>query len=261
MDAEANSKESKEACVQKGPSAESLSDLPGKYGHRSMPVVPHNKFLWTKKATAHDMFKLKEEENREIERREKLVKELKKHKKFEEDEVRRKNVKFAKEMVGCLDVHTGTEEPVCGLELWSTKDEEVVGGPGWVRVRAVIDSGAGASVGPRSLVGKDKLRESPGSRNGQHFTSASGETLKNEGEVVLNSFTEQGQTLCATFQIADITRPLLSVSKICEKGNFVYFGQRGGVILHTVTGMKTYFTRENGIYVLDLYIKEADMGF
>ena len=160
-----------------------------------------------------------------------------------------------------LGVVSDNEAPVCGLEPWSNKVDEKVGGPGWVKIRAVVDSGAGASVGPKSLARTDLIKESRGSKVGQCFTSASGETMRNEGEVVLKCYTESGQALAATFQIADITRPLLSVSNICEKDNLVYFGKRGGMILNLTSGQKTSFGRESGIYVLDLYVRECDVGF
>ena len=144
--------------------------------------------------------------------------------------------------------------------MWGQNLTDQPGGEGWVRVRAVVDSGAGASVGPRSLAGARNLKPSMGSKAGQTFTSASGDTLRNEGEVVLSTFTETGCGLRATFQIADITRPLLSVSSICERGNLVSFGAKGGVIVHE-SGRKTYFGRERGIYVLDLYVRAHEVGF
>ena len=56
-------------------------------------------------------------------------------------------------------------------------------------------------------------------------------------------------------------RSLLSVSKICEMGSLVSFGQNGGVIHHVESGVKTYFGRSNGIYVTDLYVPKIEVGF
>ena len=97
-------------------------------------------------------------------------------------------------------------------------------GEGWVKIRAVVDSGAGQSVGPRSLADPSKIKPSAGSKAGQCFTSASGDSLPNEGELVLAAVSEDGRSMQATFQVADITRPLLSVSKICEKGHMLCLG-------------------------------------
>ena len=56
------------------------------------------------------------------------------------------------------------------------------------------------------------------------------------------------------FQIADVTKPLVSVSAICELGNRVIFGRSGGVVQNLKTGLETPFIRKNGIYVLDMWL-------
>ena len=75
--------------------------------------------------------------------------------------------------------------PACGLEQWTRSMHDTPGEEDWIVFQAVIDSGAGASVGPRALIAQGRLKESFGSRTGQTFTSASGKVMKNEGEVVL----------------------------------------------------------------------------
>ena len=65
----------------------------------------------------------------------------------------------------------------------------------------------------------------------------------------------------ATFQIADVTRPLLSVSKICELGNLISFGANGGVIMNVESGHKTYFGRSNIIYVMELWVHKSEVVF
>ena len=105
------------------------------------------------------------------------------------------------------------------------------------------------------------IKESIGSRAGQFFTSASGETIPNEGEVTLATLTEEGIAMKASFQIAGIRRPLLSVGEISEAGNMIYFGRKGGVIYNLESGTKTYFGKEGGIYVIDLYVRKNEAGF
>ena len=48
---------------------------------------------------------------------------------------------------------------------------------------------------------------------------AAGAKIANQGEKKLKVVTEEGQEAEATFQIAEATRPLSAVSKICDKGN------------------------------------------
>ena len=49
-----------------------------------------------------------------------------------------------------------------------------------------------------------------------------------------------------------------AVSAICEKGNRVIFGKAGGVIQSVRTGRLIPFQREDGIYVLSLWLEEGD---
>ena len=124
----------------------------------------------------------------------------------------------------------------------------------WVKVETVLDSGAAESVAPSSVAPWVKVRESVGSQNGQTYQSASGTKIANEGEKELQVVTEDGIEAEATFQVADVTRPLSAVSKICDKGNMVVFTQEGGFIQNGM-GHRTFFRRENNVYMMDLYIK------
>ena len=124
----------------------------------------------------------------------------------------------------------------------------------WVKVETVLDSGAAESVAPSSVAPWVKTCESVGSRNGQTYQSASGTKIANEGEKRLQVVTEDGIEAEATYQVADVTRPLSAVSKICDKGNIVVFTQEGGFIQNSM-GNRTVFRRENNVYMMDLYIK------
>ena len=63
------------------------------------------------------------------------------------------------------------------------------------------------------------------------------------------------------FQVADVSRPLISVSAICEMGNRVIFGRGGGVVQSLLTGAETPFYRKNGIYHLNMWVYDGDQGF
>ena len=63
------------------------------------------------------------------------------------------------------------------------------------------------------------LAESPGSRRGQEFLMGDGGTIPNLGQKSLNLVDESvGRDLSSVFQIAGVTRPLMSVGKICDEG-------------------------------------------
>ena len=132
----------------------------------------------------------------------------------------------------------------------------------WVKVDSVMDSGAAAPVAPPSMLPNVKIEPSPGSVRGQNFTSASKHKLKNLGQQRTNACTEEGDPTSVLFQIADVSKPLVSVASICERGNRVIFGKAGGVVQNLTTGKEIPFHRRNGIYILSLWLMDSeDQGF
>ena len=60
------------------------------------------------------------------------------------------------------------------------------------------------------------------------------------------------------FQIAEVSRPLTSVCEVCDSGNIVVFGSKGGYVLALDGQSKTRFERTGGIYELDLWIENSE---
>ena len=102
-----------------------------------------------------------------------------------------------------------------------------------------------------------KIEDSEGSLRGQKFTSASKHKLKNLGQQKILACSEEGDELEVLSQIADVSKPLVSVSSICERGNRVIFGKSGGVVKNNYTGAEIPFYRKNGIYVLSLWLADG----
>ena len=100
-------------------------------------------------------------------------------------------------------------------------------GKRWIKVESVVDSGAAAPVAPPSMAPHVQVEESEGSKRGQKWTSASKHTLKNLGQQRIHAATETGNPTDVLFQIAEVGKPLVSVSAICERGNRVIFGKGG----------------------------------
>ena len=131
----------------------------------------------------------------------------------------------------------------------------------WIKVDSVVDSGASAPVAPPSMAPGAPIRPSEGSKRGQKYTSASKHKLANLGEQLLQACTEEGEPTEVLFQIADVSRPLVSVSAICEMGNRVIFGRSGGVVQSLTTGIETPFYKRNGIYILSMWLKDGESDF
>ena len=74
--------------------------------------------------------------------------------------------------------------------------------------------------------------------------------------------TEEGVPCMVDFQIADVSKPLMSVGKICDQGHEVVFRRDGGVIRSLYDGTETRFARDKGLYMLNIWSPLPDgQGF
>ena len=86
----------------------------------------------------------------------------------------------------------------------------------------VIDSGAAETGLPTHWFMDHELKESPGSRSGQHDLAANGDAIFNDGEKVLVLADKDGDNLRHTkFQVCESNTALGSVMKIVKHGNRV----------------------------------------
>ena len=86
------------------------------------------------------------------------------------------------------------------------------------------------------------------------YTSASKHKLVNKGQQSIHACTEEGDFMDVLFQVAEVSKPLVSVSALCERGNRVIFGRSGGVVQNLKTGQDIPFYRRNGIYILSMWL-------
>ena len=80
--------------------------------------------------------------------------------------------------------------------------------------------------------------------------------MPNEGEKHLHIVTDDGSAAQIPWQVTGVRKPLMSVSKLCDRGNRVTFGRGGGVIYNVQTGQLTPFHRNGGVYTLGLWVKQ-----
>ena len=93
----------------------------------------------------------------------------------------------------------------------------------------------------------------PGAAEGRRIQPFRAKVL-DLGEQLLTATTEDGEATEVLFQVADVSRPLVSVSAICDMGNRVMFRKAGGVVRNVATGKETPVYRKNGIYVLTIWL-------
>ena len=128
----------------------------------------------------------------------------------------------------------------------------------WSPWSTVLDSGSAVHVCNGQGAEEVPIVESEGSRRGQHFIAANGSRMPNVGQQHLRFSTEDGAAVRLTYQVADVKRPLCSISQLCDQGNRVMFTRRGGgVIYNPHTKASTTFRRDGALYVLDMWRDRA----
>jgi len=112
--------------------------------------------------------------------------------------------------------------------LQAVGDETKVTGD-WEPCDVVMDSGAFVSVGPRSLGVKAgyTVEESPGSKAGICYTSASGNEMPNLGQRFMAVLTEEGTVRGMEQQVCDVTRPLEAIRANVKAGHAIVFDDDG----------------------------------
>ena len=104
--------------------------------------------------------------------------------------------------------------------------------------------------------------DSPGSRRGQGFVVGNGARVPNEGQVQLNL--EMGSAdgtvrkLASTSQVAEINRPLVSVSKICDAGLTCVFNGAGSDVMNAKGVAICRSERGGGLYVSKMKLKPPE---
>ena len=124
-----------------------------------------------------------------------------------------------------------------------------------------LDSGAVIHVCSTDDCPGYLLEESAGSKRGQHFLMGDGGEIPNLGEKKLNLCDSSGNKVSSVFQIAAVTRPLMSVGKICDEGHEVTFNAVMAVVKDKSGSEICRFERQpGGLYVAKMKLKNP-MGF
>ena len=143
-------------------------------------------------------------------------------------------------------------------------DQVLMANDAWedIEFEVALDSGSVVHVcAPGDCPGY-MLQESPGSKRGQEFQMGDGGLIKNLGQKQLNlSDSMIGRDVQSVFQIAAVTRPLMSVGRICDEGHEITFNNRCAVVRTKEGEELCRFSREpGGLYVAKLKLR-SPAGF
>ena len=129
-----------------------------------------------------------------------------------------------------------------------------------IEFEVALDSGAVVHVCSDLDTPGYVLEASPGSRVGQNFVMGDGGKTPNLGQKQLNLQDGDGN-FKSTFQIAAVTRPLMSVGRICDNDNEVTFTKTQAVVRDSQGHDVCTFQRQpSGLYTAKLRLKAPGFG-
>jgi hypothetical protein len=148
------------------------------------------------------------------------------------------------------------------LEEKSKSNENVINNveEGWELISVLIDSGSTETVAPKDSLRGYELMSTDWSEAGKGYSAANGSDIPNLGEKIVKGQAMNGMWCTMRFQICEVTKPLGSVSRICQAGSRVVFGppNEGSYIEHVTTGKRTVLRQCKGLYYLDVWVAPAD---
>ena len=136
----------------------------------------------------------------------------------------------------------------------------------WVDVEfeVALDSGSTDNVCHKGDAPGYTVMPSPGSKRGQNFVIGNGKTISNDGQINLNleTMADDPNSIASIFQVAGVSRPLMSVGKICDNDMDVIFGKDKARVLTKGGAEVCTFTRSNGgLYLAKFRLKKPADGF
>ena len=129
--------------------------------------------------------------------------------------------------------------------------------PEFIEVEMTLDTGASVHAINRLDLPGFVVTESEGSRAGQNFQAAGGKLIANEGQVLLSMLAPGTDCeLTCNVQVAQVTRPLLSVTKMTESGKLSVVCKKDvAMILDENQKVLATFNRSGGFYVATMRVR------
>ena len=126
-------------------------------------------------------------------------------------------------------------------------------------VDITLDSGACENVIDAEDAPGYLVIESAGSKRGQNFVVGDGGRLPNEGQVELNMESHiEGRAnvpVRVNYQVAGVSRPLMSVAKVCAQGHTCVFTKEGAKVMDDRQRTIGEFKQKGGLYVSTMTLK------
>ena len=129
-----------------------------------------------------------------------------------------------------------------------------------MEVEVAADSGCGDHVASPDDIPGYTVEPSEASRKGCGFIAADGGRIDNLGQAVLQ-LQAGSQRITAPFSVARVSRPLMSIGKICDQGHKVTFSKHKAVVTDASGKTICTFVRDKGLYLLKFRLKAPRSPF
>ena len=127
-----------------------------------------------------------------------------------------------------------------------------------------LDSGATGHVCHSGDVLGYVVEASPGSKAGQGFIVGNGARVPNNGQSLLSlqPSGKNGNSASTMFQVGAVSRPLMSVGRLCDNGMDILFKKDRADVLASDGSVILSFERQvGGLYFAKLSLKRPTNGF
>ena len=145
--------------------------------------------------------------------------------------------------------------------LLNSADVKVNDNDGWIEVELCADTGACDTVMPRKMCQGIAIQPSLQSMQCMEYEVADGNTIPNLGErrcIMWTDGAEEARHI--NLQVADVHKPLLSLSRCADMGFESRFGRVAGALIDEESGEVIPLERKGNLYVLKCWLKAAPFG-
>ena len=140
----------------------------------------------------------------------------------------------------------------------------VTGPPGedeWIEIELTADTGACDTVIPKSMCSSIPIVQSIQSLHKMEYEVANGASIPNLGERRCQMWTDNATApKLIAMQVADVHKPLLSLSRCADMGFESRFGKTHGCLIDSSNGEIIPLTRKGNLYVLRAWVRAAPFG-
>ena len=169
-----------------------------------------------------------------------------------------------KELVKMLEEQAGKPGPALSMFDYTSETKAMLSSAGptageeWIEVELTADTGACDTVMPRAMAAHIPIQPSLQSLHCMKYEVADGNEIPNLGERRCVMWTENAsEARKIDLQVADVYKPLLSLSRCADMGFESRFGRQAGALIDEQTGEVIPLQRKGNLYVLRCWLKAA----